>query len=77
MGSDDTFPRAVLLGLSIAAPVGPIGLLVIRRSLASGPGLGFVSGLGAAVADALYGVVAALGMGSAAWERSRCSPGEP
>ena len=49
-------------GFSIAAPVGPIGLLCIRRSLADGRLAGFVSGLGAATADALYGVVAALGL---------------
>ncbi|MBI5771280.1 MAG: LysE family transporter [Verrucomicrobia bacterium] len=50
------------IGFSIAAPVGPIGLLCIRRSLAEGRAAGFVSGLGAATADALYGVLAALGL---------------
>lgn len=62
MSAAETFLRAALLGFSIAAPVGPIGLLVIRRSLASGTGLGFASGLGAAVADAIYGAAAALGL---------------
>lgn len=50
------------IGLAIAAPVGAIGLLCIRRTLASGRLAGFVSGLGAATADAFYGAVAALGL---------------
>ena len=54
--------RGVLLGLSIAAPVGPIGVLCIRRTLANGRVVGFVSGLGAATADAFYGSVAAFGL---------------
>jgi threonine/homoserine/homoserine lactone efflux protein len=56
------FPRGLLLGLSIAAPVGPIGVLCIRRSLAEGWRTGFVSGLGAATADGFYGAVAAFGL---------------
>jgi threonine/homoserine/homoserine lactone efflux protein len=54
--------RGALLGLAIAAPVGPIGVLVIRRTLAVGPKAGLVSGLGAATADAGYGLVAVLGL---------------
>lgn len=54
--------QGLIIGFSIAAPVGPIGLLCIRRSLSAGRLAGFVSGLGAATADALYGVVAALGL---------------
>lgn len=56
------FLQGLVIGFSIAAPVGPIGLLCIRRSLANGRLAGLVSGLGAATADALYGVVAALGL---------------
>jgi threonine/homoserine/homoserine lactone efflux protein len=56
------FLKGLLLGFSIAAPVGPIGLLCIRRTLAEGKVSGFVSGLGAATADALYGCVAAFGL---------------
>jgi threonine/homoserine/homoserine lactone efflux protein len=52
----------VLIGLSIAAPVGPIGVLCIRRSLAEGARAGFASGLGAASADAVYGSLAAFGL---------------
>ncbi len=50
------------IGFCIAAPVGPIGLLCIRRSLEHGRVVGFVSGLGAATADAAGGLVAALGL---------------
>jgi len=50
------------IGLAIAAPVGAIGVLCIRRTLADGPLAGFVSGLGAAGADASYGAVAGFGL---------------
>lgn len=58
------FARGIVIGFAIAAPVGAIGLLCIRRTLADGRLAGFVTGLGAATADALYGVVAALGLTS-------------
>lgn len=54
--------RGGLIGLSIAAPVGPIGVLCIRRTLAEGRLAGLVSGLGAATADALYGCIAGFGL---------------
>ena len=57
-----TFLRGLIIGFSIAAPVGPIGVLCIRRTLADGRAIGFASGLGAATADALYGAVAAFGL---------------
>jgi threonine/homoserine/homoserine lactone efflux protein len=50
------------IGLSIAAPVGPIGLLVIQRTLRHGRAVGLATGLGAAVADASYGAVGAFGV---------------
>ena len=50
------------MGIGISAPVGPIGLLCIQRTLNEGRRVGLVSGLGAASADALYGVVAAFGL---------------
>ncbi len=56
------FVRGLLIGLAIAAPVGPIGVLCIRRTLADGQLTGFVSGLGAATADLIYGSVAVLGL---------------
>ena len=46
----------------LAAPVGPIGFLCLNRTLSSGRVAGFVSGLGAATADAIYGCVAGFGM---------------
>src|SRR5437899_10142107 len=54
--------KGLALGFSIAAPVGPIGVLCIRRSLAEGRQIGFATGLGAATADAIYGAVAAFGL---------------
>ena len=56
------FVKGVVIGFSIAAPVGPIGVLCIRRTLASGPAAGLASGLGAAVADAAYGCIAGFGL---------------
>ena len=56
------FLRGLAIGFGIAAPVGPIGVLCIRRTLADGRAVGFASGLGAATADALYGAVAAFGL---------------
>ncbi len=58
----DLFLQGLILGLSIAAPVGPIGVLCIRRTLADGRMSGLVSGLGAATADAFYGSIAAIGL---------------
>jgi threonine/homoserine/homoserine lactone efflux protein len=58
----ELFTRGLVIGFAIAAPVGPIGMLVIRRTLAEGRLLGLLTGLGAAVADALYGCVGAFGL---------------
>lgn len=54
--------KGFIIGLSIAAPVGPIGVLCINRTLAQGRLSGFLSGLGAATADAAYGAVAGFGL---------------
>jgi putative LysE/RhtB family amino acid efflux pump len=56
------FVRGAALGLSIAAPVGPIGLLCIRRTLEYGVAAGIAGGLGTAAADAAYAAVAAFGL---------------
>jgi len=56
------FLKGLIIGFSIAAPVGPIGLLCIQRTLAKGMPFGFISGLGAATADAVYGCIAGLGL---------------
>jgi len=54
--------RGLIIGFSIAAPVGPIGVLCIQRTLAEGRIVGLISGLGAASADAVYGLIAAFGL---------------
>ena len=56
------FLKGIVIGFSIAAPVGPIGVLCIRRTLADGRAAGIVSGLGAASADAIYGFIAGFGL---------------
>ncbi len=56
------FLKGLAIGFSIAAPVGPIGVLCIRRTLAGGRTIGLLSGLGAATADAFYGSIAAFGL---------------
>ena len=56
--------RGIGIGFVIAAPVGPIGLLCIRRTLRDGWQMGLATGLGAATADATYGLVVAFGIGA-------------
>jgi threonine/homoserine/homoserine lactone efflux protein len=59
---DSMLLKGIIIGFSIAAPVGPIGLLVIRRTLAYGFLAGIFSGLGASVADAVYAGIAGFGV---------------
>jgi len=54
--------KGLIIGLSISVPVGPIGILCIRRTLSRGKMVGFLSGLGAATADGLYGAIAGFGL---------------
>jgi threonine/homoserine/homoserine lactone efflux protein len=56
------FLKGLVIGISIAAPVGPIGVLCIQRTLAAGRLPGLVSGLGAATADSFYGLIAGFGL---------------
>lgn len=56
------FFRGVFIGISIAAPVGPIGVLCIRCTLREGKLKGFLSGMGASSADMVYGAIAAFGV---------------
>ena len=58
------FIKGVIIGFSIAAPVGPIGVLCIKRTLSEGKLSGFLSGIGAATADATYGMIAGFGLTS-------------
>ncbi len=64
----DIAMKGAAIGFAVAAPVGPIGLLVMRRAAAHGWAAGFVVGAGAATADALYGVLAGCGVhGVSVW----------
>ncbi len=54
--------KGLIIGFVIAAPVGPIGVLCARRTLMHGRRAGFISGMGAATADSLYGFIAAFGL---------------
>ncbi|MFA5265748.1 MAG: LysE family transporter [Opitutaceae bacterium] len=54
--------KGFVIGFAVAAPIGPVGLLCIRRSIADGKLVGFVTGLGAAVADSFMALVAAFGV---------------
>lgn len=56
------FMQSMAIGLFIAVPVGPIGMLCIQRSLNRGFRAGFATGMGAACADAVYGLLGALGV---------------
>lgn len=56
------FIKGLLVGLAIAAPVGPIGVLCIQRTLHEGFSIGLATGLGAALADGTYGLMAAFGL---------------
>ena len=58
----DYFIKGLIIGFSLAVPVGPIGLLLIRRTLARGRMSGLVSGFGAATADGIYGAIAGFGL---------------
>ena len=54
--------KGIVLGFLIAAPVGPVGVLCIRRTFAHGWIAGILAGLGAALADAIFGIIAAFGL---------------
>jgi len=56
------FAQGAIIGFAIAAPVGPIGVLCMRRTLAKGRSSGLASGFGAATADATYGGIAGFGV---------------
>ena len=57
-----TAGRAVVLGLTLAAPIGPMAVLLMRRSLVDGLAAGLLCGAGIATADALYAALAAAGV---------------
>jgi threonine/homoserine/homoserine lactone efflux protein len=56
------FAKGIVVGVVIAVPVGPVGVLCLRRTVFEGRLAGLMSGLGAATADAFFGVIAAFGL---------------
>jgi threonine/homoserine/homoserine lactone efflux protein len=56
------FLKGVAVGMVIAVPVGPVGVLCVRRTIFEGSLFGFVSGLGAASADTIFGIIAGFGL---------------
>ena len=54
--------KGIIVGLSASIPLGPIGVICIQRTLNKGRRSGFISGLGAAVADGLYAFIAGFGV---------------
>lgn len=56
------FIKGIIIGFAMAVPVGPIGILCIRKTLAEGRLRGLIIGLGAATADMFYGCIAAFGL---------------
>jgi threonine/homoserine/homoserine lactone efflux protein len=54
--------KGLIIGFAMSVPVGPINLLCLRRSLADGRRIGFVSGLGAAAADTTFAAIAVAGL---------------
>lgn len=58
----ELFLKGLVIGIAIAAPVGPIGLLCIQRSLHDGFKVGLMTGMGAALADGTYGLIAGFGL---------------
>lgn len=60
---DFALVRGVIAGFALAAPVGPVAVMCIRRALSTGRLHAFIAGLGAAIADMIFGAVAGLGIG--------------
>jgi threonine/homoserine/homoserine lactone efflux protein len=56
------FLKGLIIGFAMAVPIGPIGIMSIRKTLAEGHSRGLIIGLGAATADSLYGIIAAFGL---------------
>jgi threonine/homoserine/homoserine lactone efflux protein len=54
--------KGIAVGIVIALPAGPVGVLCVRRTLFEGPIFGLVSGIGAATADTIFGVIAGFGL---------------
>lgn len=63
MNVAEFFIKGVIVGFVVAAPVGPVAVMCIHRTIAHGRIAGYVCGLGAAAADTIFGAIAALGLG--------------
>ncbi|HON18039.1 MAG TPA: LysE family transporter [Salinivirgaceae bacterium] len=55
--------KGVIIGLAASAPLGPIGVLCVQKTISKGRTIGFLSGLGAATADTVYAIIATFGIG--------------
>lgn len=62
MNSVEIFLKGLLVGLIVSAPMGPIGVLCVQKTINKGRLQGFISGLGAATADTSYAILAAFGV---------------
>lgn len=60
------FWKGIVIGIAVAAPVGPVGLLCVQRTLQDGLWVGLASGLGAATADGIFSAVAGFGLAAVA-----------
>ena len=61
---DFLFGRGIAIGFAIAAPIGPVGVFCINKAMADGRAAAIVAGLGAALADTIFGAVVGLGLGT-------------
>lgn len=59
----DTILKGIFIGILVSAPMGPIGVLCVQRTLNEGKMHGFLSGVGASLSDLVYAIIAGLGMG--------------
>ncbi|MDD2563190.1 MAG: LysE family transporter [Salinivirgaceae bacterium] len=55
--------KGIVIGFAVSAPMGPIGVLCVQKTINKGRRIGFLSGLGAATADSVYAIIAAFGLG--------------
>lgn len=59
----ETLLKGILIGILVSAPMGPVGMLCIRRTFYKGRWHGFMTGLGATLSDVCYAMLTTLGMG--------------
>jgi threonine/homoserine/homoserine lactone efflux protein len=68
MNTAEFFFKGLMVGFLIAAPVGPVAVMCLHRTIAHGRLAGYVCGLGATVGDTIFGAIAAFGLGFIATE---------